>query len=96
MSHSCYKKWLARNDYGWNNSLVPLRVAAMKVMCQCYYIPKQNDDIFSSLFKHTTQTEDPELMKSGEKCLEIFLGKDYNQIVETYEMMLKNLKYLQV
>jgi len=31
MNHPCYKKWVQRNDHGWNNSLVPLKITAMKV-----------------------------------------------------------------
>ena len=82
MAHPCYKKWMTRNDYGWSNSLEPLKITAMKVMCQCFYISELRDDIFSALFQNMTQTDDPKLMKAGEECLEVFLAGT-NQSSET-------------
>ena len=54
MAYPCYKKWMARNDLGYNNSLIPLRIAAMKVMSHCYYINDMRPRIFSAIFKNFT------------------------------------------
>ena len=54
-----------------------LKITAMKVMCQCFYISELRDDIFSALFQNMTQTDDPKLMKGGEECIEVFLAGAY-------------------
>lgn len=79
ISRDCYKKWLLKNDYGYENSLTPLRIEAMKVMSQCYYIDKLREDVFSSLYQNMTQlsqtNKDTELLNNAEQCLEFFLEK---------------------
>jgi len=77
ISRDCYKKWMTKNDHGYENSLTPLRIEAMRVMSHCCNIKKLREDIFSALYQNMTQLnekkKDDELMKGAESCLEFFL-----------------------
>ncbi|CAG5107634.1 Oidioi.mRNA.OKI2018_I69.chr1.g3420.t1.cds [Oikopleura dioica] len=79
INRDCYKKWMIKNEHGYENSLTPLRIEAMRVMSHCCNIKKLREDIFSALYQNMTQLKekkkDEELMKSAEACLEFFLEK---------------------
>ena len=45
----------------------------MRVMSRCYYVTEIRVKIFQALFKKMTNSTDPDIMKAGEECLEVFL-----------------------